>query len=170
VLALLSRIYTPYAALSTAALCGQLDYKLGKDTIRYMAIIMIAFSCFLLGCKGIPHDLDQVAAASGYPVRAAEYLKEQDITRVYNDHGWGGYLIWKSVPVSLDGRNDVYGRLFDSYLNVIGEDKPVGEAIEEAGANAVLTTNKGSLDAALKDSPLWKAVYRDPVAVVYEFR
>jgi hypothetical protein len=55
-------------------------------------------------------------------------------------------------------------------LNVIGEDKPVGEAIEEAGANAVLTTNKGSLDAALKDSPLWKAVYRDPVAVVYEFR
>ena len=143
-LALLSRIYTPYAVLSTAALCGHLEFKLGKDTIRYMAIIMIAFSCFLLGCKGIPHDLDQVAAASGYPVQAVDYLQEHHISRVYNDHGWGGYLIWKGVPVSIDGRNDVYGKFFDSYLNVTKEDKPAGQVIQETGADAVLTAKTGT--------------------------
>jgi hypothetical protein len=170
VLALLSRIYMPYAVLSTAALCGHLDFKLGKDIIKYMAVGMIAFSCFLLGYKGIPHDLDQVAAASGYPARAVGYLQEHGIDRVYNDHGWGGYLIWKGVPVSIDGRNDVYGNFFSNYTKVTSQDKPAGQVIEETGANAVLTTNNGSIDAALKDSPLWKADYRDPMAVVYEIR
>ena len=167
-LALLSRIYTPYAVLSTAALCGHLEFKLGKDIIRYMAIIMIAFSCFLLGYKGIPHDLDQVAAASGYPVKAVAYLQEHHIGRIYNDHGWGGYLIWKGVPVSIDGRNDIYGKFFDSYLNVTRSDRPAGQVIQETGADAVLTAKRGSIDEVLKESPEWKPAYRDSAAVVYE--
>jgi hypothetical protein len=169
-LALLSRIYTPYAVLSTAVSCGNLDFKLGKDIIKYLAIVMVAFSCFFLGYKGIPTNMDQVAAASGYPAQAVDYIQEHHVSRVYNDHGWGGYLIWKGVPVSMDGRNDVYGKNFDSYLNVTKEDKPVGQAIQETGADAVLTERNGSIDDALKESPEWKAVYRDSVAVVYEIR
>ena len=168
VLALLSRIYMPYAVLGTAVLCGHLEFKPGKDIIKYMAIGMIAFSCFLLGHKGIPHDLDQVAIASGYPVKAVAFLQMHGTGRVYNDHGWGGYLIWKGVPVSIDGRNDVFGKSFDSYLNVTKEDKPTGQVIQETGADAVLTAAGGSIDAALKDSLLWKAAYRDNAAVVYE--
>jgi hypothetical protein len=62
------------------------------------------------------------------------------------------------IPVSLDGRNDVYGKFFDDCLNVTKEDKPAGQVIKETGANAVLTTNNGSIDATLKESPEWKAV------------
>jgi hypothetical protein len=168
VLALMSRIYMPYAVLSTAALLGNLQFKLGKDIMKYMAVGMVAFSCFLLGYKGIPHDLDQVAAASGYPVQAVEYLQEHHVDRVYNDHGWGGYLIWKGVPVSIDGRNDVYGKFFDDCLNVVKEDKPAGQVIQETGADAVLTARNGSIDAALKESPEWKLAYKDSAAVIYK--
>ncbi len=170
-LALLSRIYTPYAVLSTAALCGHLKLKIGKGSIKYMAIAMVAASCFLLGYKGIPQDLDQAAAASGYPVQAVDYMQEHHISRVFNDLGWGGYLIWRGVPVSMDGRNDdVYGKFFDDYLNVTKQDKPAGQVIQETGAEAVLTARNGNIDTALKESPEWKAVYRDLVAVVYEIR
>ena len=47
---------------------------------------------------------------------AVEFLRAHpESGAIYNDYGWGGYLIWKLYPqrkVYIDGRADVYGDAF----------------------------------------------------------
>ncbi|MCA9946363.1 MAG: hypothetical protein KC449_22925, partial [Anaerolineales bacterium] len=59
-------------------------------------------------------DNNQTAIAARYPVAAVDYLQETglDEARGYNSYNWGGYLIWRGVPVFVDGRADVYGDPF----------------------------------------------------------
>jgi hypothetical protein len=49
--------------------------------------------------------------AGDQPVRAVEMVKQKGWNGpLYNDYGWGGYLIWAlRMPVSIDGRAAFYG-------------------------------------------------------------
>lgn len=60
------------------------------------------------------------AIASFYPIDAILASDLAD-ARGYNAYGWGGYLIWRDVPVFIDGRADVYGDDF-MYLYFQAED------------------------------------------------
>lgn len=171
-LALMSRIYMPYAVLSTAALLGVLGLNLGPGSFKRVFGVTALLSAFLLGyvlmARGFPAGLEAVAKRDGYPVKAVEFVRARGYQRVFNDYGWGGYLIWAGLPVYIDGRADVYRDILKDYLHLVRGRKPVGQAIRETGAGAVLTAAGGEIDAALKESRWWREVYRDHTAVVYE--
>ena len=98
---------------------------------------------------------------------ALDFIEQHGCEKVYNDHGWGGYLIWKGIPVYIDGRNDVYGEVFDDFLNLTKTEKAVGDAIAEKNAQTVLTETGGTKDLVLRDSSLWDEAYRDKYSVIY---
>ncbi|MCB0994906.1 MAG: hypothetical protein KDB21_07430, partial [Acidimicrobiales bacterium] len=56
-------------------------------------------------------SVNDTAIAEEYPVAAVDYLVETGLAdqNGFNAYQWGGYLIWRSVPVFIDGRADVYG-------------------------------------------------------------
>ncbi|MGI9862540.1 hypothetical protein SDD30_14260 [Moorella naiadis] len=172
VLALNSRIYTPYAVLSTALLFGTLECKFSLTTIKLLAIQFIAVGIFILTLKGIPMNLQEAAAKDNYPVKAVEVIKERGYDKVYNEYGWGGYLIWSGIPVYIDGRADLYshGGIFDGYMNLIQGDKPAGEAIEDTGAKTALVAVNDIRDAVLKEAPGWVEVYRDKTAAIFRVK
>ena len=47
------------------------------------------------------------------PSAAVEALKAHHPKRVLNDLPFGGYLIWRQIPVFVDGRAELYGEAFD---------------------------------------------------------
>ena len=50
---------------------------------------------------------ESLSENSFYPKEAVVFLKENDVCgRLFNDYGWGGYLIWKlpSEKLFIDGR------------------------------------------------------------------
>lgn len=51
--------------------------------------------------------MENLLKVNGYPVEAAYYIKQTGLLKnLYNDYGWGGYLVW-SVPgqkLFMDGR------------------------------------------------------------------
>ena len=49
--------------------------------------------------------------AKDTPVAAAEFVKAKGyVGPLYNDYGWGGYLIWAlRMPVAIDGRAALHG-------------------------------------------------------------
>lgn len=171
VLALMSRIYMPYAVLSTAVVLGLLYFEFGAASFK--RVLAVALACTILIIpyikltKGIPGDLEELAANNGYPVKALRYIQVRGYEKIYNDYGWGGYLIWKGVPVYIDGRADVYKGILTGCIKLLEAKKPAGRAIRDTGAETVLTRANGKLDAVLKESPWWREVYRDKAAVIY---
>jgi len=146
---------------------GLLNFKLGAGSIKRLAIISLIAVPVVLGVKGFPSDLEAVAKKGGYPVEALDFISTQGYEKVFNDHGWGGYLIWKGVPVYIDGRNDVYSDILDGFANLGQTEKPIGEVIAETGAETILTGVNQMKDLALRESRFWQEAYRDESSVVY---
>jgi hypothetical protein len=61
---------------------------------------------------------NEAAIAATYPVAAVDFLFDNDLAqgRLFNSYGWGGYLIWRKLPVFIDSRADVYGDDFTSTI------------------------------------------------------
>jgi hypothetical protein len=85
---------------------------------------------------------------------------------VLNDYDFGGYLIFRSIPVFMDGRADMYGRAFmegmiqaqrdpDALARVLAEYR-IGWTLLRPGSPAI---------AALDGMPCWHRVYADSFVV-----
>ena len=54
------------------------------------------------------------------PAAAVEAVKAHNLQRVLNDRAFGGYLIWRQMPVFIDGRAELYGEKFTmAYYNAL---------------------------------------------------
>ena len=91
---------------------------------------------------------------------------------LYNDIGWGGYLIWSlGMPVEVDGRTNVYGdeRLNRSVATWSAErDWDTDEDLQKAGL--VIGPSNEALSQVLRLSPHFELVYDDKVAAVFVAR
>lgn len=85
-----------------------------------------------------------------YPVKAVEYIKENDLNgRIFNQYGWGGYLIWKlpEHKVFVDGRmtgflwtapNGESNSAFRDYLTVTAENEGWEDILKKFDVEYVL--------------------------------
>lgn len=92
-----------------------LDYKLNLKLSAFAKISLI-FSCvavslslFLNFGAGIleSSNLSNRLASDKYPVAAVEFMKKEDlVSGLFNDYGWGGYIDWfyPEAKVFIDGR------------------------------------------------------------------
>src|SRR3989344_7637210 len=75
----------------------------------YFALVAAITALFLSFLVRIleTESLENRLKKDGYPVEAANFLREKGLTNnVLNDYGWGGYLDWQNpdVKVFIDGR------------------------------------------------------------------
>lgn len=89
---------------------------------------------------------------------------------VFNSYNFGGYLIYRGIPVFIDGRADMYGdALMKRYVDAgqvrdtqvlpqLLEDYRIGWTILDPGTPAL---------ALLDHLPGWQRIYTDAVAVVH---
>ncbi|MCB0993858.1 MAG: hypothetical protein KDB21_02120, partial [Acidimicrobiales bacterium] len=108
--------------------------------------------------------------AEEYPVAAVDYLVETGLAdqNGFNAYQWGGYLIWRGVPVFIDGRADVYG---DDFLHEYNETRQLeadwAEPLERYDVDYVLIAPDEQLRTLLGESDGWTVAYEDDVAVVF---
>ncbi len=115
-------------------------------------------------------DNNQTAIAARYPVAAVDYLEASglDEARGYNSYNWGGYLIWRGVPVFVDGRADVYGDPFLLFYRETFEVQSTWqEPLDEYNVDYVLMERGTPLTAVLTASPDWTQVYEDKIAQIF---
>jgi len=102
--------------------------------------------------------LDSRTADERYPVTAPDY--------------WGGYLIYRLYPrtlVAVDDRHDLYGEeFFKSYLKMVHVERGWDGLLDRYQSRCVLVPKGSALDNILEQTPPWKRVYADDVAVVFE--
>ena len=104
------------------------------------------------------------------PAAAVEAIKAHNLRRVLNDRAFGGYLIWRQMPVFIDGRAELYGEKFTmAYYNAV-ELKDVGQflgLLRDHEIDAVLLQPGMPATGLLDQLRAWRRVYADDVAILY---
>jgi hypothetical protein len=115
----------------------------------------------------------QTKLAVELPVRAVEMIKQKGWSGpLYNDYGWGGYLIWAlRMPVSIDGRAAFYGdeRIDRSDATWNGQPDWASDPNLQK-AKLVIEPVKAPLTQLLRMDPHFGLVYEDKLAAVFVAR
>ena len=90
---------------------------------------------------------------------------------MFNDYGWGGYLIWKLYPdyrVYIDGRADVYGDAFmEEFLSAQSGQTGWRGPLDKYGIRTVLIKPDLALASLLREDAAWQNVFEDQQAVIF---
>ena len=104
------------------------------------------------------------------PVAAVEAMRAYHPKRVLNDLPFGGYLIWRQIPVFVDGRAELYGEAFDIAFYRAMQLKDVNELLDMLSKwdiDAVLLTPQTPAVGLLDRTSGWRRVYADQNAVLH---
>ncbi len=104
------------------------------------------------------------------PREALEALRAQTPGRIFNDYGFGGYMIFAGDHPFIDGRQELYGHdLNIRYARAVSlQDLPDFIALlDQYKIEATLLIPAEPAAALLDRLPGWKRVYGDNVAVVH---
>ena len=123
-------------------------------------------------------DLEGTFRAGNYPIDAVKWAKanpDKLVTRMFNDYGQGGFLIWQfpEQKVFIDGRQPFWrtedGRLlFADNLSILNAAPGSIEFMEDHyGVDWVFIRAGMPLDLALSGQDRWEILYRDRTGVIY---
>jgi len=104
------------------------------------------------------------------PSAALNFAAAHDLTGpVFNDYGFGGYLIFSGVKPFIDGRTDMYGDAFvkryvEATRGVTGE---LPAMLDQYHATWTLFAAKSPAVTLMDHLAGWKRVYADDTAVIH---
>ena len=113
---------------------------------------------------------NETVVAAHYPVAAVDFLEREGLTTTpgYNSYNWGGYLIWRGLPVFVDGRADVYGDDFlFFYRQTFEVQETWQEPLDQFRVTYVIMERSSSLATLLESSNSWREAFQDSVAQVF---
>ena len=174
-----------FICLSAAACIA--DFPLSKEsleskqewTISWRELAGISSGIVLLLLMVAPvvdfnsRGLDR-AISNDFPVNAINYLRQNPVPGpLYNNLNWGGFLMWylPEPPVSIDGRNDLYGDKPDELFCDTQSAFPsyrTDPYLDQAGV-AVLDSTL-PLAKVLTIDPRFRLIYQDKIASVFTRR
>jgi hypothetical protein len=106
------------------------------------------------------------------PVAGAQFIEEKRLPDpVFNEQGWGGYLIYRWYPerrVFIDGRIDMYGQeIVRQYLQVATVKPEWREVLDKYGVRTVLTAKQSAVAVLLSAAGNWERVFQGDAEAVF---
>jgi hypothetical protein len=145
-----------------------------QNTDKYALNLVIIALLLLWVAKLLPGQAEVAnTLAKDYPVAAVEYLRQHpQPTGMFNDYGYGGYLIWKLGPqhkVFIDGRADMYeySGVFQDYAHIANLDSNALSLLGKYSIQSCLIKRKSGLATLLAASPDWKQAYADDLSAIF---
>lgn len=81
------------------------EFKLEMSYLTILIVLEILLSLFVASPKLMKNYNSKLI-----PDEIIDYIKESKPERLFNYYGYGGYLIYKDIPVFIDGRADMYSK------------------------------------------------------------
>jgi len=127
-----------------------------------------------LGCGAVALPQGGLAAnlrADVAPAAAVAYIQSHGLTgHLFNNYVWGGYLIYRGIPVFVDGRDDLYlasTHVFQDYVRATTLTVDPDTVLNKYGVDTVLMPRDAPLTRYLEAEPRqWRVVYSDGHAAV----
>jgi len=163
----LAEALRPTAAF--AILGAPRDGEMSAGKARLNWIILLVGVVSTLGWRVSTLAQNQAMVAKKFPAAAVDHLQEIGMAerRGFNAYPWGGYLVWRRVPVFIDGRADVYGDFLGDYLKTVRLTNHWREPLDSFDVDYVLIEKGSNLGTLLDASGEWRQEYVDEVARIY---
>lgn len=98
------------------------------ETIIFKPLFISAIAVFVFGLVLSPLLAKNITKSLGntsyYPVKVANYIVENLDTkkiRLYNQYNYGGYLLFRNIPVFIDPRADLYTKPFNGKHDIFND-------------------------------------------------
>lgn len=140
----------------------------GMKIVNWMVLVVALLSALSWTANKIIMNDEKIAEV--YPVTAVDYLEQSGLAkqRGYNSYNWGGYLIWRGVPVFVDGRADVYGDDFLFYYRRAFEVRENWEdPLDTFDVDYVVMERNSPLSVLLLHDAGWQEAYADELARIF---
>jgi hypothetical protein len=163
--------FTPYFALAACAMLAPWK-PIRTETIRPGVLTLpltgVLVAALLLG----PHVSAGATAKGGQfgaPVAATNFLEHQT-GRVFTTYWWGDYLIYRHIPVFVDGRTDLFfgTDILQTYLNVSDLSVNPDTVFRHWDVRWVMWNRGSPLSVYLLHDPQWKIADRTGAALVFQ--
>ena len=136
--------------------------------------LLLLLSPIGVACLRVGHFVtyQQKYEAKNYPQKAVDFLAEKQLNGpIYNQYGWGGYLIKRLYPnyrVYIDGRADVYGDAFMiEAMRTYDGREGWKEPLDRLSISTVLVSPDAPIASLLRVDGEWKTAYEDEQAVIF---
>jgi hypothetical protein len=106
----------------------------------------------------------------GSPVAAVAELKKLNLSRVFNDYDFGGFLIANGVAPFIDGRTELYGEKFFVDHNAASglmEPENLFRLLDEYRIEATLMRTQSAATKLLDHVDGWQKIYSDDIATIH---
>lgn len=168
--AMTSLRYFPYLMIcwglfALALISGQLF----SETVwrKRIAFLFVCVAVFMVSTAGkLPATIEDALSNEEWPLAAVSSLESR---KTFNYYTWGGYLIFKDIPVFIDGRADAYQKssdVYNDYVNATNFKTDPIEILDKYDVEQVIMPVNGPLDIYLKRLG-WAEKYRDETAVIF---
>lgn len=131
-----------------------------------IAVVLVLVTGFVTGQTG-KHTPD----ASITPKAAVDAAMQAGATgHVLNQYTFGGYLIYRGIPVFIDGRADLYGdQHMEAYADALQSNKPakIQKTLDDFKIAWTLLPPDSPAVLYLNTQPEWRKIYEDKTAVVH---
>ncbi|WP_421070913.1 hypothetical protein [Pelotomaculum propionicicum] len=148
------------------------NLELSKKTISlFGGALALIFIINFSHTGWVSRDTRALAEKAGWPVKAVDWLEENKAERIFNRYNWGGYLIFRGIPVFIDGRADLYHMAgmendpFLDYVDLMNYKQPPEEILQKYDVRYFLFPS-GSWQISYLKKCGWKEVYSDEKASV----
>ena len=148
-----------------------------ESGLRGHAWAVVAVVVTLLLAANGPHAgsnpvMDAHFGRKRMPVDAVDYLKKNGLKGpILSPDYWGGYVIYRLFPSSqvvVDDRHDLYGEeFFKFYLKLMHAEPGWQAFLQQHEASCIVLPKEAALSSILQETPEWKAVYQDDVAIAF---
>lgn len=192
ILALISYKQFPIFLICTMCIVNKMINMLltenGKEKVKKLVekvlsikgmiyVILVIVIIFLLQYKEIASQ--SYIDSNEYPVQATNWLKSNvDISKMklFNDFNYGSYLLFKNVPVFIDGRADVYDPMFNGkeddiftdYMSTTSLQVWYEDIFKKYGITHIITKTDDNLNIFLQRNIDYKSIYNDGTFSIYE--
>ena len=111
-----------------------------------------------------------------YPIEAVRWIQEHRPelgARLYNDYGFGGFLLWwlPGEKIFIDGRMPAWRIgdrwIFYDYMALTSWDPPALGVLNKYAVDWAMTAVGGTLDRALNEQTTWRVRYADDKVRIY---
>ncbi len=149
--------------------------------VRWILAIIASSALFFWGPDHLSHVWRSGSAAESYfertdyPIEAVRWIRhhrDQVGTRLYNDYGYGGFLLWQlpEVKIFIDGRMPAWRignrRIFQDYVDLNREPTRQLPLLNRYEVDWALIPRDIPLTLVLQTDPAWKVLYTDSKAVI----
>lgn len=143
----------------------------GENTSAPNRLLLSAIAlCLIAGTIVVASIRQYTPSERAAPIAAVDALKKLNVSRVFNDYDFGGYLIWRGVPTFIDGRTELFGeKLMVDHNDASGLAKPdnLFRLLKDYKIDATFMRTESAATKLLDRIDGWEKVYSDELATIH---